>query len=215
VTSGSGLAVFDAVADKAMSAYDKMVSLDPSEAALDSFQHKALWRRRKEEQTERPGQNGRAARMGQTRRGSPEARIGQDTSRFTPVALRAHRVPQHPAQRRPTATALHPGRRRGTRDPQAQRGKLLPEPPGAAPAHRTSPVRRDHRSLRPGVSTRKVDDLVKAVRVASHRLSTPGHPMIDDYHYPPRPPGALGRQPKATNDPSSTVPGHAAAGLGR
>ncbi len=36
-----------------------------------------------------------------------------------------------------------------------------------------------------------------AVEVARHRLSTPGHPMIDDAHYPP---GALGRQPKATNE---------------
>jgi transposase len=39
-----------------------------------------------------------------------------------------------------------------------------------------------------------------AVEVARHRLSTPGHPMIDDSHYPPRPPGALRRQPKATNE---------------
>jgi hypothetical protein len=36
--------------------------------------------------------------------------------------------------------------------------------------------------------------------VARHRLSTPGHPMIDDSHYPPRPAGALGRQPKATSE---------------
>jgi transposase len=39
-----------------------------------------------------------------------------------------------------------------------------------------------------------------ALEVARHRLSTPGHPMIDDAHYPPRPPGALGRQPKATDE---------------
>jgi transposase len=38
-----------------------------------------------------------------------------------------------------------------------------------------------------------------ASEVARHRLSTPGHPQIDDAHYPPRPPGALERQPKATN----------------
>ncbi len=38
-----------------------------------------------------------------------------------------------------------------------------------------------------------------AVEVARHRRSTPGHPMISDEHYPPRPPGPLGRQPKATN----------------
>jgi hypothetical protein len=37
------------------------------------------------------------------------------------------------------------------------------------------------------------------VEVARHQLSTPGHPMIDDAHYPPRPPGALGRQPKAAS----------------
>ncbi len=41
--------------------------------------------------------------------------------------------------------------------------------------------------------------LTGAVEVARHRRSTPGHPMIDDAHYPPRPPGPLGRQPKATN----------------
>jgi transposase len=38
-----------------------------------------------------------------------------------------------------------------------------------------------------------------ASEVARHRLSTPGHPMIDDAHYPPRPPGPLNREPKATN----------------
>jgi transposase len=38
-----------------------------------------------------------------------------------------------------------------------------------------------------------------AVEVARHRRSTPGNPMIDDAHYPPRPGGALDRQPKATN----------------
>lgn len=38
-----------------------------------------------------------------------------------------------------------------------------------------------------------------AVEVARHRLSTPGHPRIDDAHYPPRPAGPLGRTPKATN----------------
>ena len=39
-----------------------------------------------------------------------------------------------------------------------------------------------------------------ASEVARHRLSTPGHPMIDDAHYPPRPPGALARRPKAANE---------------
>lgn len=39
-----------------------------------------------------------------------------------------------------------------------------------------------------------------AVEVARHRLSTPGHPMIDDSHYPPRPPGALSRQPRPTDE---------------
>jgi transposase len=36
-----------------------------------------------------------------------------------------------------------------------------------------------------------------ASEVARHRLSTPGHPMIDDSHYPPRPAGPLHRQPRA------------------
>jgi transposase len=38
-----------------------------------------------------------------------------------------------------------------------------------------------------------------ATEVARHLLSTPGHPRIDDAHYPPRPPGALGREPKASD----------------
>lgn len=37
------------------------------------------------------------------------------------------------------------------------------------------------------------------VEVARHARSTPGRPVIVDAHYPPRPPGPLGRQPKATN----------------
>jgi hypothetical protein len=36
------------------------------------------------------------------------------------------------------------------------------------------------------------------VEVARHRRSTPGRPMIDDAHYPPRP-ASPGRSPKATN----------------
>ena len=37
------------------------------------------------------------------------------------------------------------------------------------------------------------------VEVARHQRSTPGHPMIDDAHYPPRPAGPLGRRPKPTS----------------
>jgi hypothetical protein len=33
--------------------------------------------------------------------------------------------------------------------------------------------------------------------VARHRLTTPGRPAINDQHYPPRPPGALERRPRA------------------
>ena len=36
------------------------------------------------------------------------------------------------------------------------------------------------------------------VEVARHRRSTPGNPMIDDAHYPPRPAGPLNRVPRAT-----------------
>jgi transposase len=36
-----------------------------------------------------------------------------------------------------------------------------------------------------------------ATEVARHRLSTPGHPMIDESHYPPRPKGPLHRTPRA------------------
>ena len=37
------------------------------------------------------------------------------------------------------------------------------------------------------------------VEVARHRRSTPGHPMIDDAHYPPRPAGPLARKPRPTS----------------
>jgi transposase len=37
------------------------------------------------------------------------------------------------------------------------------------------------------------------VEVARHRRSTPGNPMIDDTHYPPRPAGPLARQPHPTS----------------
>ncbi len=33
--------------------------------------------------------------------------------------------------------------------------------------------------------------------VARHQVTTPGSPRVDDTHYPPPPPGALGRAPKA------------------
>jgi len=39
-----------------------------------------------------------------------------------------------------------------------------------------------------------------ATEVARHTLSTPGHPMINDAHYPPRPAGPLNREPRPTND---------------
>ena len=35
--------------------------------------------------------------------------------------------------------------------------------------------------------------------VARHRLTTPGRPAICDQHYPPKPPGALERKPRARN----------------
>jgi transposase len=38
-----------------------------------------------------------------------------------------------------------------------------------------------------------------AVEVARHARSTPGNPSIDDAHYPPRPAGALARQPRPTS----------------
>ncbi len=33
--------------------------------------------------------------------------------------------------------------------------------------------------------------------VARHQVTTPGSPKVDDAHYPPPPPGPLGRAPKA------------------
>jgi len=39
--------------------------------------------------------------------------------------------------------------------------------------------------------------------VARHELTTPGQPRIDDAHYPPRPPGALQRRPRAGSDAES------------
>jgi transposase len=37
------------------------------------------------------------------------------------------------------------------------------------------------------------------IEVARHRRSTPGTPVIDDAHYPPRPEGPLARRPRATS----------------
>ena len=34
------------------------------------------------------------------------------------------------------------------------------------------------------------------MEVARHLVTTPGSPRVDDSHYPPAPPGALGRTPK-------------------
>ena len=39
-----------------------------------------------------------------------------------------------------------------------------------------------------------------AVEVARHALSTPGTPMVDESHYPPRPAGPLNREPKPVNE---------------
>jgi hypothetical protein len=35
------------------------------------------------------------------------------------------------------------------------------------------------------------------VEVARHQVTSPGSPRVDGAHYPPAPPGPLGRQPKA------------------
>ncbi len=49
--------------------------------------------------------------------------------------------------------------------------------------------------------------------VARHQVTTPGSPRVDDAHYPPAPPGALNRKPKARTAPrrsswrSGTAPG--------
>ena len=63
------------------------------------------------------------------------------------------------------------------------------------------------------------------VEVARHQRSTPGRPMIDDAHYPPRPAGPLGRRPTpasaaeaeflAIGDGARTWLVEAAAGAGR
>ena len=50
------------------------------------------------------------------------------------------------------------------------------------------------------------------IEVARHQRSTPGHPMIDDAHYPPRPAGPLGgvrnrrARPRPSSAPSETAP---------
>ena len=56
--------------------------------------------------------------------------------------------------------------------------------------------------------------------VARHLVTTPGSPRVDDAHYPPAPPGALGRAPKAAHRGRGAVPGdrrrrRAVAGRGR
>jgi len=44
-----------------------------------------------------------------------------------------------------------------------------------------------------------VDAAEGPVEVARHALTTPGSPSIRDEHYPPRPPGALQRAPRASS----------------
>jgi len=44
-----------------------------------------------------------------------------------------------------------------------------------------------------------VDPKDGPVEVARHPLSTPGRPQISDEHYPPRPSGPLGREPRPRN----------------
>jgi hypothetical protein len=44
----------------------------------------------------------------------------------------------------------------------------------------------------------QADGPAGAAEVARHRLSTPGRPQLAEGHYPPRPPGALARQPHPT-----------------
>ena len=56
--------------------------------------------------------------------------------------------------------------------------------------------------------------------VARHLVTTPGSPRVDDAHYPPAPPGALSRTPKAAHRGRGAVPGdrgrrRAVAGRGR
>ena len=42
--------------------------------------------------------------------------------------------------------------------------------------------------------------------VARHQLTTPGRPSLRDEHYPPRPPGALERRPKASTRDEQAFP---------
>ena len=44
------------------------------------------------------------------------------------------------------------------------------------------------------------------IEVARHQRSTPGHPMIDDARYPPRPAGPLGRRPKPASAAETEFP---------
>jgi hypothetical protein len=45
-----------------------------------------------------------------------------------------------------------------------------------------------------------VDGPLGPREVARHALTTPGRPSVKDEHYPPRPPGALEREPRARSD---------------
>jgi hypothetical protein len=45
-----------------------------------------------------------------------------------------------------------------------------------------------------------IDQVQGPREVARHQLTTPGRPSINDEHYPPRPAGALDKQPRARSD---------------
>ena len=97
------------------------------------------------------------------RAAGPCGRRGHRGDRRRP--LRAHPGPAHTAQRETSQEAGHHGRGGGPGHPQAAAGIVLPVPAVTAQTGRQGPVRRDLLSLDRGrgVSTRKVDDLVKAL----------------------------------------------------
>ena len=92
---------------------------------------------------------------------------GLDRSRAHPRDRRcttpAHRRPSHPAQRPSAPRVNHDGGGSGAADPQAAGGVVVPQLVGAPPPGRPGVVRGDHGGYLHGVSTRKVDDLVKAL----------------------------------------------------
>ena len=113
-------------------------------------------------------------------------------TRRAPAEMLADERPRlHPVPAAPFTAALGVTRRVDAMSLVAFEGGQYSVPHAAGRAGRPRPPAREagrHRLRRAGQGP---------AEVARHLAATPGSPRLDDAHYPPAPPGALNREPKA------------------